>query len=53
MPLVKAADSRKPGDDAHLLDYGKEMEGRLARIEAALREDPVFSARYPLRWLAV
>ncbi|HAP44653.1 MAG: ferrous iron transport protein B [Spirochaetes bacterium GWD1_61_31] len=37
----------------HQLNYGSELEERLAGLVALLQADTVFLARYPLRWLAI
>lgn len=38
---------------ARSIQYGAEIEDRLAPIEKAIRADAEFAARFPVRWLAV
>lgn len=49
--IVKAA-KQKPKQKP-VVDYGKELEARIAKLEAALAEDRTVGTRYPTRWLAI
>lgn len=42
-----------PGVAGPALDYGMEMEEKLAQLTAALSQDAEFCRRYPARWLAI
>jgi ferrous iron transport protein B len=37
----------------HMIRYGDEIETKLDALEQLIAGDPVFSAKYPVRWLAV
>lgn len=49
--IVKAA-KQKPKKKL-IVNYDKELEARIAKLEAALAEDPTIGIRYPARWLAI
>ncbi|GHV90710.1 ferrous iron transport protein B [Spirochaetia bacterium] len=68
IPLVKTIGPRSIGIDAlldaidasviappdsHSIHYGDEIESKLAILEKLISADKEFSARYPVRWLAV
>jgi len=36
-----------------VVDYGREVEEAIRKVEEALGEDPELRGRYPLRWLAI
>jgi len=36
-----------------LVDYGREVEEEIARLQEAIEKVPAFTARYPSRWLAL
>ena len=36
-----------------LVDYGREVEEEIARLQAAIEKEPTLTARYPSRWLAI
>jgi len=69
LPLVKTVGTKGDGVDSLLdlidsidlgaaengrsVQYGAEIEDKLAALESAIRSDAEFAARFPARWLAV
>ncbi len=45
--------ARPRAGEAKVIRYGAEVEERLERLEALVRSDASFAARFPARWLAV
>ena len=41
------------GRPIFLVDYGREVEQEIARVQEAIEEVPVLTKRYPSRWLAL
>jgi ferrous iron transport protein B len=41
------------GNSGHMVRYGDEIEAKLETLEGLIAGDPVFAAKYPVRWLAV
>lgn len=41
------------GSSGKMPNYGVEIEAKLARLEAELKSDEVFSKKYPPRWMAI
>jgi ferrous iron transport protein B len=53
LDLVDSVLAGRKQAEAKVLDYGAELEERLAPLAALIESDRSFAARYPARWLAV
>ncbi len=50
--IIQVVESKK-GNQGIAIDYGKEIEDEIGKIESLLKKESKLSGKYPLRWLAV